>query len=565
MTHDKDDSPRGPIRVSFQGNAFAAAAPFGFVIDAEGEVTLVGRALERRLQGSLPRPVDEVLEDVSVQKHISVNEALRAGRSLKLRVRGTQIVLKGEAVPLEADGAVAFLGSPIVQSLDQLRDCGLQLRDFAAADSTPDLLLSMQATKTALTDARELSEKLKESVAKAENAVAAKSRFLAVMSHEIRTPMNGLGSMVDLLRESGLAPAQHDLLNTIDDCSITLGVILNDILDFSKLDAGAVEVEKIPVVLPHLIDSTARMFRAAADAAGVRLDVQLAPELPNCVIGDPTRIRQVLSNLLSNAIKFSGDGSVKVHATLGSRPDSTPNPGMLVEIRISDTGIGISEDAQASLFRPFSQADSSTTRKFGGTGLGLSIARGLARAMGGELFLESSSPAGSTFCFVLQTPTSAACDYELTADGQEPLKEPPANAVTDVQDLLEGMSVLVADDNPVNLVVAGRLLKKLGIAFDAVEDGAQAIEAVRKKHYDLVLMDMMMPNVDGVEASRSIRALDVEWADLPIIAFSAGVIQSARDEAIDAGMNSFLAKPVRLETLRDALLPHRTASPPSHG
>lgn len=529
--------------VGFTGASFASVVPFGFVADKAGDVVLVGRGLERRIAGALPMPLADVVELVSPRSAESLTAAiLKGGPALKIKVMGTEIVLRGEGVELLECGGFAFIGAPLVQSLDQIKECGLQLRDFAVADSTPDLLLSMQATKTALSDARKLGEQLKSSVVKAEAAVTAKSQFLAVMSHEIRTPLNGLGSMVDLLREAGLTDVQSDLTDTIDDCARTLNVLLNDVLDLSKVEAGAIELEEIPVCISEVAERVVRMYSASAETVGSTVELSLGEDLPPLIVGDPTRIRQVLSNLVSNAIKFSPDGTIGVEVR--------NVPGGRISFTVRDTGVGVPEEAQATLFDPFVQADSSTTRKYGGTGLGLSIAWELAKAMGGDLVLVSSSEQGSVFRFQIK-----------------------AHAIDDVIDVgelrdalpaswrdrsIEGKSVLVVDDNPVNRLVAKRLLKNLGIESDLANDGLEAVKAVEESRYDLVLMDLMMPNLDGIEAAKAIRKLSIEWSELPILAFTAGVMQSKRDEAAAVGMADFLEKPVRLDTLREALQKHAT-------
>lgn len=564
MNSVPDASKPDSRELRLEESAFQEAVPFGFLMSPAGDVILVGRALERRVSGPFPRPLEELFEDASARKFPCLHEAVRKRSSmLKLRVRGTGVYLRGEGIELTAGGPIAFMGSPLVTSLEELRECGLQLRDFSVADSTPDLLLSMQATKTALADARELSEKLKNSVVRAEAAVVAKGRFLAVMTHEIRTPMNGLGSMVDLLSDTGLDHHQLELLQTIDDCATTLGLLLDDALDLSKLEAGAVEVEAVPISLPQLIESVLRMFSATASANDVELKTELNGGLPRSFLGDPTRIRQVLSNLISNAIKFSEGGTVSVCAN--------PSDSGHIRIEVIDTGIGIPEVAVPTLFQPFVQADSSTTRRFGGTGLGLAIARGLARAMGGELALQSSTPAGSVFRFDLGLPIetgshssdccSAVGESANEHDGTlaKSTESFAAGAAPLPSHLRAGLSVLVADDNPVNLLVAERLLRKLGVTSVTAKNGAEAVKAVKEQSFDLILMDLMMPEVGGVEATRQIRDLDVDWSDLPILAFTAGVMQAAREEASAAGMDDFLTKPVRLNTLKEALLRHTRA------
>ena len=532
--------------VCFSGAEFGEAVPFGFVVDSNGDVIVLGRGLERRISGALPLPLSELIEVVAPVGTASVPAAIeRGGASLKLRLIGTSIELKGDRVQLSGQKGFAFIGSPVVQSIEQIKEWGLQLRDFPAADSTPDLLMSMQATKTALEDAREIGGRLTVAAARAESAVKARSQFLAVMSHEIRTPMNGLGSMVDLLRETNLNKDQLELLDTIDDCATTLHALLDDVLDLSKIDAGAINLESIPFDLVELVQRIVRVYSASADDGGVALKLSVDPTSNPWMEGDPTRIRQVLSNLVSNAIKFSKGGEVEVTLTRQSETHR-----LLV---VRDTGSGVPLEAQASLFEPFVQADSSTTRRFGGTGLGLSIARRLGRAMGGDVILDSSSPAGSEFHFLFE---GAAIDAPVSSKELRLAAEEEQEVAVG---RLRGRSMLVVDDNPVNLVIASRLLEKLGVEVSTADGGAQAVQAVQESEFDLVLMDLMMPEVGGIEATKSIRALANEWSDLPIVAFSAGVVQSTRDEALAAGMTDFLDKPVRMKTLTSLLTKHFAA------
>ncbi|MEL6713764.1 MAG: ATP-binding protein [Planctomycetota bacterium] len=397
----------------------------------------------------------------------------------------------------------------------------------------------MQAASTALSDARALSEKLETALTEARAAVEAKSRFLAVMSHELRTPMNGVGSMVDLLMGTELVDEQREVLSTIDLCARTLHVLVDDILDYSKLEADGVELESIPFDPVAVAEQAARLFEVSAQERGVEVSVELRPGVPRRILGDPHRVRQVLSNLVGNAVKFTEEGSVTlVLARSGERLSAT----------VVDTGVGIPESAQPTLFEPFTQADVSTTRNHGGTGLGLTISRELARLMGGDVSLVESSERGTTFRFDF--------DFEHAEALPAASEAAPCPARPSGIDDLAGRSILVVEDNPTNRLVAQRLLEKLGVAVTLAEDGAQAIEEVADQPFDLVLMDLMMPNVDGATAARAIRQLDVEWRGLPIIAFTAGAFDEDREVAASAGMCGFLQKPVRLEQLEAVLLEH---------
>lgn len=517
---------------------FSASFPFSFVVGADGELELVGAGLKRRLEGALS--IESAFEILAPARCEGLHEvAAKPGSTVILRVAGSSLELRGQAFYLDAGERYAVIASPVARSLDQIRESGLQLVDFPPSDPTPDLLLSMQATKTALNDARALSSRLEKALHEARSAVAAKSRFLAVMSHEIRTPMNGLGSMVDLLQRSNLRDDQADLVETIDECARTLHVLVDDILDLSRLEANSVQLEARAYEPIGVVQQAARLFHSKADEKGLALEVRSEGAVPECVVGDPHRVRQVLMNLLGNALKFTERGGVQVTLT-------APSAGVL-EVAVADTGPGIGEAAQASLFKPFTQADSSTTRTHGGTGLGLSISQELARAMGGDVDLVASSPSGSTFRMQV---AYADVDASVSAPGAD------EHIDGDVHGSIEGARVLVAEDNPTNRKIAERLLEKLGVVPTVVDDGVEAVEAVTQGPFDLILMDLMMPNLDGPGAAREIRALDVPWSDLPIVAFTAGAFDRDREVATESGMEGFLEKPVRLDVLRRTLALH---------
>ena len=524
--------------VVLEPEVFSASFPFSFIVGRSGELELVGAGLNRRLDGA--RRVEDAFEILAPSRCQGLHEvAANPGSTVILRIVNSSLELRGQAFFLDGGERYAVIASPVARSLDQIRASGLQLIDFPPSDPTPDLLLSMQATKTALADARALSNRLESALHEARSAVAAKSRFLAVMSHEIRTPMNGLGSMVDLLQRSDLCDDQADLVDTIDECARTLHILVDDILDLSRLEADSVQLESCPFRPREVVDQALRLFRTKADEKGLALSVRAEERVPAQVLGDPHRTRQVLMNLLGNALKFTESGGVSVVL-------DAPSPGVL-EITVSDTGPGISESAREGLFMPFTQADSSTTRTHGGTGLGLTISRELARAMGGDVELVASSEEGSTFRMVFthgDVDEETAARDAATADADEAPRS------------VEGARVLVAEDHPTNRRIAERLLQKLGVVPTVVEDGAEAVEIVSQRPFDLILMDLMMPNLDGPGAARQIRALDVPWSDLPIVAFTAGAFDRDREVARESGMEGFLEKPVRMEVLRATLAEH---------
>ncbi len=520
--------------IPFPLATFERSFPFGFVADGNGDIVAIGTALARRLPPNTLRHVD-ALFDVQRPRRVPsltrhVRESRSEGQLMQLTLRHDGFRLKGQ-LALLSDGGFAFIGSALVQSVEELRSFGLQLLDFPPHDATPDLLLMLQASHTSLQDARKLAMELETTASEAKAAAEAKGRFLAVMSHEIRTPMNGFGSMIDLLLTTELDPEQREAIGVIDECARTLGALLNDILDHSKIEAGAVTLESLTFDPRSACEAVLRLFRPRADERRLTLEFEMGADVPAFVEGDPTRFRQVISNLVGNALKFTEVGGVTVRLSAESSD--------VLQISVRDTGPGIAPEVQPRLFSPFSQADTSTTRKYGGTGLGLTICRQLARLMGGDVKLARSGPSGSEFVFTVRAPRTSGVLGPRSA-------EPETSGFMD-------LSVLVAEDNPTNRLIVRRLLGKLGIEPTIVEDGREAVAAVRERAYGIVLMDLGMPVLDGVGATRAIRELEVPHRDLPIVAFSAGAFAEDREAARAAGMDGFLTKPVRLAELAEAL------------
>ena len=380
----------------------------------------------------------------------------------------------------------------------------------------------------------------------AEAANVAKSRFLANMSHEIRTPMNGVIGMADLLSETPMAEQQRHYLGTLRQSAESLLHLLNNVLDLSKIESGRLELERIPFSPRRLVEEVAQPFMHAASAKGVLLTVVVAADVPPAVLGDPFRIRQIVSNLLTNALKFTECGTIVVSLTCEC--DAGVAAGDAGECRlcyaVSDTGIGIAPAAAAKLFAPFSQADNSTTRRFGGTGLGLVIIRELAQRMGGEVGFESEEGRGSTFWFR----QSVARHAGPLAGEQTPR----------LAGSLAGARVLVAEDDAVNREIAAAILGGLGCEVELAEDGAQAVVAARAGSHDAVLMDCQMPLMDGYTASRVIRSDEqaVGRTAVPIIALTANALAGDREQCLAAGMDDHVTKPVTREQLAAALRRH---------
>ena len=389
-----------------------------------------------------------------------------------------------------------------------------------------------------ITGERATALKLSSALDAAEAASRAKSAFLANTSHEIRTPLNGLLGLARLAMRTGLdAERRQQYLNQIFESAQSLSAVMTDVLDLSKIEAGKITLEAVPFSLRDILQAVHRSYVALAEAKGLSLTLSIDQSVPTHLLGDPVRVRQILSNFTSNALKFTDHGSVRLGAEV--------TPDGRLRISVSDTGVGISSDTQARLFTPFTQADTSTTRRYGGTGLGLSICRELATLMDGSVGTDSRIGQGSTFWadLPLQVFTASA-----------PLSDP----TWDLSDRLQGAHVLVVEDNAVNMMIVVAMLEQWGVQVAQVTDGSLALAAVEhavreRRPFDMVLMDVQMPEMSGHEAARQLRRRYDAQA-LPIVALTAAALVSERDHALQSGMNDFLTKPIDAQQLRATVL-----------
>ena len=507
-------------------HAHVVAATDNMVVitDAEGVVDWVNPAFERRtgyrlaeVRGRTPGSVLQ-REDVDPATVELMRTGVREGRSFS-----------AEVLNHAADGTAYW----VFLEVNPLHDQDGTVTGFVAVESD-------------ITERRSAEALLRRAKDAAEETAREKSNFLASMSHEIRTPLNAVLGLTDLLLLTDLDTDQRDYVRTAHTSGRLLLALVNDILDFSALESGRIELEQRPVALHDLLRDTVGMFDSEARRKGVALGLDLATDVPTHVLGDETRVRQVMVNLLGNAMKFTDSGTVSLSARVGG----TPLPGVdgpVLELAVRDTGLGIRPDNLDRLFQPFTQEDASTSRKYGGTGLGLAICRLIVERLSGTIEVESRLGEGSTFLVRLPLVTT------VPSSGRS---RPARTAYGDVSDL----RVLLAEDDEVNQKVARHMLGRLGITPVVVGDGDQAVRAVLTQEFDVVLMDVHMPGTDGVEATHRLHEHLAPHERPWVIAVTANALEGDREKLLSHGMDAYLSKPVQLEALHHQLALARVAS-----
>jgi signal transduction histidine kinase/CheY-like chemotaxis protein len=395
-----------------------------------------------------------------------------------------------------------------------------------------------------VTDMKQAQTELLKAKDEAEAANIAKGRFLANVSHEIRTPMNGIVGFLELLEGTGLNREQSEYLNDVKSAADALLFLINDILDYSRAEADKLMLENIPFNLHRLVEESVSLFAPSVQKKGTKLIHHISGEVPGNVIGDPIRLRQVLSNIIGNAVKFTENGQVSISVDASEESGKT----VLIRFEIKDTGIGMSKDTVNKLFQAFTQADASTTRKYGGTGLGLAISKKIIDLLDGKIEVESEPGKGTCFKILLR--------YEKVESNIDRIQSVEKSSKENNSGIISDARILLVEDIAANRKLAALLLQKMGCTVDFAENGQQAVEMCSKMAYDLLLMDCQMPEMDGYEASKALRSEGGINSNTPIIAMTANAQENDREKSLEAGMNDYISKPISRKKLEECINRH---------
>ena len=504
------------------------------------KIISVGRSLRRLAPQA--QPGTGLLDSFRIKRPtgpVDFQGWVRAGSALQLQATTGSMVLRGLVLAEEAGFLLCV--SHAISSIADLEASGLTMADFSQADSSLTAILAAGFQASMLSETRELMTALAGARDEALAASKAKSAFLANMSHEIRTPLNGILGIIGSLARTPLTPSQQEMVQLIMGSSQSLERLLSDILDLSKVEAGQFAIESAPFCLGASVRDAVRLMQIRADDKGLVFGLDLAPDPETWVMGDNVRLKQVVSNLVSNAIKFTDRGRVDV--VLAVTALESGRAGIRIDVR--DTGIGLDAEARERVFQRFAQADDSITRRFGGTGLGLAISRDLAEAMGGEITLETKPGSGSCFTLLLNLPRAEGSPQSVSPlDG-------PSSDVDEIAAFDSPLRVLLVEDNVTNQRVVQLILETLGAEIAVANNGQEALDLYHADGFDVILMDMQMPVMDGLTATRLIRTREraAGWRRTPVAMLTANTLDEHRQTASNAGADHHIPKPITPESL----------------